>query len=68
MNCLREASATVALRYEDREVLVVDLLDVPNRNLMDICSAHLGSLNPPVGWSVRDERGLLAARVSELAG
>ncbi len=68
INCLREATATVALRYGEREVLVVNLLDVPDRNLMEICSAHLDSLIPPVGWSVRDERTFAPVRMPGLAG
>lgn len=56
MRCGDTADATVALRYEHREVLMADLLSEPDPNLIDLCSNHADRLTAPVGWSLRDER------------
>ena len=56
MRCGDEAVATVALRYEHREVLVADLLARSDPNLIDLCHDHAERLTAPIGWSLRDER------------
>ncbi|MBI2237530.1 MAG: DUF3499 family protein [Actinobacteria bacterium] len=56
MRCESRAAATVALRYEAREVVISDLAPEPNPNLLDLCAEHAERLTPPVGWRVRDER------------
>jgi len=56
MRCSVEAVATVGLSYEGKVVVVGDLVPEPNPNLVDLCSAHVERLTPPVGWRVRDER------------
>jgi hypothetical protein len=56
MRCGVEAVATVALSYEGRVVVVGDLTPEPDQNLVDLCSAHVERLTPPIGWRVRDER------------
>ncbi|MEX1046832.1 MAG: DUF3499 family protein [Actinomycetota bacterium] len=56
MRCGDSAVATVALRYEHREVLMADLLAEPDPNLIDLCSDHADGLTAPIGWNLRDER------------
>jgi hypothetical protein len=60
MRCEVDATATVALRYAEREVLVTDLIAEPDRNLLELCEEHVRTLGPPVGWRVRDDRNVLA--------
>lgn len=59
-NCGSEAVATVALRYESKRVLVVDLLPQPDRNLVDLCDTNAGRLKPPLGWDIVDERSVMS--------
>jgi len=61
MRCESPAAATVALRYEVREVLIGDLSPRPNPNLLDLCTEHVEHLTPPVGWTIRDERAPVTA-------
>ncbi len=61
MRCDSRAAATVALRYEAREVLIRDLAPERDPNLLDLCAEHAGRLTPPVGWRVRDERARVSA-------
>jgi hypothetical protein len=56
MRCGNDPRATVALIYEDRAVVVADLLPERDPNLLDLCEEHLSRMTPPVGWVVRDER------------
>ena len=56
MRCDAEPVATVSLGYAEREVVVVDLLEEPDRHLLDLCREHVDRMTPPVGWTVRDER------------
>lgn len=55
-NCDGIASVTMALRYEDRVVLLRDALAQQDRNFVDLCSGHAARLKPPVGWEILDER------------
>ncbi|HZP90667.1 MAG TPA: DUF3499 family protein [Actinomycetota bacterium] len=64
MRCTAEAVATVGLSYEGRVVVVGNLVPEPNPNLVDLCSAHLERLTPPIGWRVRDERAAVPATLS----
>ena len=64
--CDGEPAATVALRYEAREVLVLDLLPVPDPNFMDLCGVHADRLRVMVGWAIRDERASASAPVVAL--
>lgn len=61
MRCDAEAVATVGLSYGSRVVVLGDLVPEPNPNLVDLCPQHLERLVPPVGWSIRDERSVVAA-------
>lgn len=56
MNCTEAATATVALRYGPKEVLVTDLRRESDRRLLELCSMHVGRLTAPVGWTLLDER------------
>ena len=56
MRCDAEPVATVSLGYAEREVVVVDLLEEPDRHLLDLCREHVDRMTPPVGWTVRNER------------
>ena len=62
MRCESPAAATVALRYEAREVLISDLIREPDPNVLDLCGEHASRLTPPVGWRVRDERATVPLR------
>ena len=57
MRCGAEPIATVSLAYAARQVIVADLVAERDPNLLDLCRDHVGRLTPPVGWSVRDDRG-----------
>jgi hypothetical protein len=46
----------VALRYDDREVVVGPLSAEPDPHLVDLCSEHAGNLIPPVRWRLVDLR------------
>jgi len=59
-NCDDVASVTMGLRYEDREVLLADLLGEEDPNLLDLCARHADRLTLPIGWRIRDERSAVA--------
>ena len=59
-NCGSEAGATMALRYEVRQVLVMDLLEQPDRNLVDLCDGHAERLKAPLGWDVVDQGTIMS--------
>jgi hypothetical protein len=61
MRCQARPAATVVLRYESREVHVLDLTGDPDPNLLDLCDEHVGRLTPPIGWTVRDGRTVSAS-------
>ncbi len=65
MRCDAEPVATVSLRYEEREVTIVDLIPERDRHLLDLCRTHVDRMTPPVGWRVRDSRSVV--EVSESA-
>ena len=56
MRCGAEPVASVGLRYELREVVVVDLLPEHDPDRLDLCRDHVDRMTPPVGWTVRDGR------------
>jgi Protein of unknown function (DUF3499) len=64
--CGGEPAATIALRYEAREVLVRDLLPVPDPNFMDLCDVHADRLRVMVGWAIRDERASASVPLAAL--
>jgi hypothetical protein len=55
-HCSQPAVATIALRYERRQVAMVDLLPERDPNHMELCADHADKLVPPIGWVVQDER------------
>ena len=56
MRCDREPVVTVSLSYQDREVIVGELLAERDPHLLDLCREHVDRMTPPVGWIVRDVR------------
>jgi Protein of unknown function (DUF3499) len=54
--CGARPEATVALRYEEKVVVLTDLLPAPDPGLMDLCRGHSDRLKVMVGWSIRDQR------------
>jgi hypothetical protein len=60
--CAEAPAATIALRYEAREVVVHDLIPVPDPNFMDLCGGHADRLTVMVGWAIRDERTTASVR------
>jgi hypothetical protein len=60
--CGDTPAATIALRYEAREVVVHDLIPVPDPNFMDLCDGHADRLTVMVGWAIRDERTTASVR------
>lgn len=56
MRCGAEPSATVALRYAEREVVIGEMVAERDPNLLDLCEEHVRRMTPPVGWTVRDSR------------
>lgn len=63
LRCRTSASATVVLRYEEREVLVGDLTAEADPNLVDLCADHAGRLTPPIGWTLSDTRTAVPAAI-----
>ena len=59
-HCSSPASTTMFLRYEEREVRIVDLTMEDDRNLVDLCSSHADRLKPPVGWDILDDRSVMS--------
>lgn len=60
-HCSEPAVATIVLRYERRQVAMVDLLADHDPNHMELCARHADALVPPIGWLVQDERDGAAA-------
>jgi hypothetical protein len=58
MRCESRPEATVVLRYQSREVHVLELTGEPDPNLLDLCGDHVDRLTPPMGWAVRDGRSI----------
>jgi hypothetical protein len=56
MRCANDPTATVALVYAERAVVIATLLAERDPNLLDLCDEHVDRMTPPVGWVVRDER------------
>lgn len=56
MRCNADPTATVSLRYADRQVVISDLIADRDPNLLDLCEEHVSRMTPPVGWTVRDDR------------
>jgi Protein of unknown function (DUF3499) len=61
MRCGSEPVATVSLRYEERQVLIGELVPERDPNLLDLCREHVDRMTPPVGWTVNDARAVAAA-------
>ena len=60
MRCDAEPVATVSLLYQERRVLIGELLPERDRHLLDLCREHVERMTPPVGWSVQDSRVVTA--------
>ena len=60
MRCESEPVATVSLRYNERQVLIGDLVPERDPNLLDLCRDHVDRMTPPVGWTVDDARVVVA--------
>jgi len=56
--CREPAQATVALRYDLREVAMFDLAAERDPNLIELCGEHADRLVPPLGWELLDGREL----------
>lgn len=63
LRCRSRASATVTLRYEDREVVVGELAPEPDPTLVDLCGEHADRLTPPLGWRITDTRSPVPAAI-----
>jgi len=50
MRCAEPPVVTVTLRYQDREVIIGDLLAERDPNLLDLCREHADRMTPPQGW------------------
>jgi hypothetical protein len=59
--CNEPAAATAAVRYGSREVALFDLFEERDPNHLELCVDHADQLVPPIGWTVRDERGRRAS-------
>ena len=52
MRCAQPPAFTVTLRYQEREVIIVDLIEERDPNLLDLCTEHAGRMTPPQGWTL----------------
>jgi len=50
MRCPEPPSVTVTLRYQEREVILGDLLPERDPKLLDLCREHADRMTPPQGW------------------
>jgi hypothetical protein len=67
MRCEAEPVATVSLRYNERQVLIGDLVTERDPNLLDLCRDHVDRMTPPVGWTVDDTRVVVGALATSQA-
>lgn len=56
MSCPAEPTATIALRYADRTIVIGPLRAQRDPRLLDLCDRHVAAMTPPVGWLVDDTR------------
>ena len=56
IGCSTFAVATAAMRYEERRILLLDLVTDPEPGLVDLCPDHAARLTPPMGWTIADLR------------
>jgi uncharacterized protein DUF3499 len=52
MRCSEPPVVTITLRYEERQVLVGDLVPERDPNLLDLCREHAARMTPPQGWAL----------------
>lgn len=62
--CQAPPTATIGIRYGERELVVADLLPERDPNLMDLCESHTGRMKPPFGWTLVNVRRAPAGPVS----
>jgi uncharacterized protein DUF3499 len=56
IGCPTFAVATAAMRYDERSILLLDLVADPDPGLVDLCPDHAARLTPPIGWTIADLR------------
>lgn len=56
MRCGEPVARSVALRYQDRIVVVAKLIPESDPSVLDLCEAHAEALRPPLGWELLDDR------------
>lgn len=44
------------MRYDERSILLLDLVADPDPGLVDLCPDHAARLTPPMGWAIADLR------------
>lgn len=54
--CPAPARATLAFRYQTREVWIERLAEQSEPETYDLCEAHASRTRPPHGWELRDRR------------
>ena len=60
IRCSTLATATAAMRYDERSILLLDLVADPDPGLVDLCPDHAARLTPPMGWAIADLRAASA--------
>lgn len=61
--CRWPAMASLAFRYETRQVWLTDLISPPHPAVWDLCPHHADTLTVPRGWERVDERTTVAAPI-----
>lgn len=54
--CVAPAVATLSFSYAERRVELSVLVDRPQPQTYDLCTAHAARTRPPHGWQLRDRR------------
>ena len=52
MRCIQPPAFTVTLRYQERRVIIGELVAERDPNLLDLCDEHAGRMTPPQGWTL----------------
>jgi hypothetical protein len=63
--CALGAAATLTYRYDSRETWILPLAVETSPHAYDLCVDHAARTIPPHGWSLRDDRGVLARAVGQ---
>jgi hypothetical protein len=56
IGCSVPASRTALVRYDERQIELVELVGEPDPGVVELCSEHAARLTPPLGWTIAGRR------------